>query len=829
MLLNYIKLSLRLLARNPFFTGINIVGLAIGFASFYMLWEYSSSELKSDQYHKDFERIGKIGHVRRWNPQGGIPGSAAGGIVPAFVVLKILADFPEVESSLRILQQGGFNKELVNHGDKILISVEGENKQVNVYNEENIIYADTNLFSFFTIPLIYGQKDQALKQSNSVVLSESMSLKYFGRQDPTSRTLTLNEEILLTVTGVFEDLPNNTHLKFDMVISNVGFEKQWDLANWMDCYVRLNHSNLKDFESRLAEKSDDYYAENLRDFPWTKVSLFVRPLQDVAFAPENSRSLYQKSKPLLLTLAFIAFSILTMAWVNYINLSVTRTARRLKEVATRKVSGARPIDMVNQFVTEAFVTNILAIALALTLIQLIRTPVYQLFSIQIPAFSTLSISAVVILLSVTCSGILLSGLYPAFVSMAYQPRALFSMNTQTSGKRFIPSLLSVSQLAAAIIFIVMAFTFSAQINHILNMDMGINKEEVLVIDGPTTKPKNYETILGSLKNQVSNIPDVQLASISRAPAIGFGYEVQPKRKGTDIFFGMDLNVVDENFVSLHGLKMIVGRDFINDDRPDVVMISRFAATRLGFNSPEEAIGSWLTLRVRRTELNDWTDVEIIGVFENFRKNSYLASLNTQSGEEGRGEMFMNEKVGFDNELLPETISVRVDADDFTHVINSIQSLYEQQFPGNVFKWSFLDSIVQQQYLSEKTARNQIILFTVLALIIACLGLLGMITNKAVAKTKEIGIRKVLGAQLYQIAQILLSTTTKQIVVAAIIGIPVAYYLTEQYLERYSERVTLQWWHFALPVLILVVIMFSTIASVLWKAAKNNPVEALKYE
>ena len=560
--------------------------------------------------------------------------------------------------------------------------------------------------------------------------------------------------------------------------------------------------------------------------------MFIQPLEEIPFSQNFlGDNFYSKSKPFLFTLAFIALSVLAMAWVNYINLSVTRTTRRFKEIATRKVSGAAATDMVMQFVTESLMTNALAIMLAFTLIQIIRKPFSLLFNIQIDEFSSLSLESIIIFLVIIISGILLSGLYPAIISMAHQPRALFNLKSNTSAKRFIPSLLTVSQLAVAIIFILLGFTVFHQLNHVLNMNTGINKNEVVVVDAPVIKPVSYPQILNSLENQISNNSNVTSITSSSADVTDINSLENPvtRRLGADLSFGMDGNTVDEDYLSFYGIKLLVGRNFIKDDQPDAIIISRFAATRIGFKSPEDAIGSRVNLYLR---VGNWKDAEIIGVFENFRIHSFLnmSQSSTEATDEGRGFVLMYKSQTFADAVSnPEKISVRVSPQNFDKTIAAIKTLFEEQFPGNAFTWYFLDEHANQVYVHEKTARNQIVLFTALAIFIACLGLLGMISNKAVEKTKEIGIRKVMGAVLHQIAQILLSTTVKQIIIATVIGIPVAYYLTQQYLQKYSERIVLQWWNFALPVLILVVIMFATIASVLWKAARSNPVDALKYE
>lgn len=720
------------------------------------------------------------------------------------------------------------------HGNKIIISTEEKYGQPRRFKEEKTAYADHNLFSFFSIPLLYGQPGKVLKEANNVVLSQSTAIRYFGDIDPTGELLKLNDTITLKVSGVYQDLPHYSHLDFDLVFSNAGLQNKWSTAMGFGTvsYVKLQIPSFHDFESKLNQRTSHYYAETLRSFPMAKVDLFVQPLPEIPFSRNFAGdNFYPKSKPFLLTLAFIGLSVLTMAWVNFINLTVTRTTRRFKEVATRKVSGAKASDIVRQFVMESLVTNVLAIALAVTLVQMIRNPVSFLFNIQIAQFSTLSLGSAAIFGFIIISGILLSGFYPAFIAMAYQPRALFNMSTMSLGKRFIPSFLTVSQLAVAIIFILLGFTVSLQLNHILNMDTGIKKEEIVIFDAPIVKPGNYPAILSSLKKQISEHVAPGAICLSSSLFNGFYYaeNIHLKRVGADLFFGMDGNTVDEDYIPVYGIRILAGRNFIKDDQPSNIIISRFAATRLGFDSPEEAVGSPIEAT---TLAGSWKHAVVIGVFEDFRVAPFLdlSQSSSEYSDKGRGIVLAFEGHSFGlASPVHERISVRIQPQNFDETIRTIQDLFEQQFPGYPVNWYFLDDYINQVYVSEKASRNQIILFTSLAVFIACLGLLGMLSNKVVEKTKEIGIRKVLGAELHQIAQILLSTTVKQVILATVLGIPLAWYLTQQYLEKFSERITLQWWHFALPVLILVVIMFVTIASVLWKAARSNPVEALKYE
>ena len=835
MFLNYLKLSLRQLVGNPFFSSINIVGLAIGFAAFYTLWEFSTSELKADQYHKDYDRIARIGLNWRWTDDGGKTwGHIKGGAQPVYLPGPALIDNPDIEAFVQIMNQPQFTESKIGHGNQVIILIQNSQNQHIVFKEEKAVYACANLFSFFSIPLIYGQPDKVLNEAGFVVLSHSTAVKYFGEKDPTGELLGLNDTITLKVSGVYADLPHNTHLYFDLVIANQGFLNQWNSRDgwaWANWYVKLREgSQFALLESELNKKVNEYFAEILRQFPQAKLDFFVQPLSEVAFSQSyNFDNFYPKSRTFLFTLAFIALSVLLMALVNYVNLTVTRTTRRLREVATRKVSGAGVWDMVKQFITEAAVVNGLALVLALTLIQLMRTPMSVLFNIHIASLLSLSSLTLFIFLGITLTGILLSGLYPALISNAYHPRALFRISYTSSGKRIIPSLLTISQFAAALVFILFGFVVSLQLNHILKKETGIKKDEILIVDGPIVKSKNSNRDFEELKKQISRQPAVSAVSSSNV-VIGDRWDdpLVSRRVGADLFFGMDNAGVDENFIPFYELRLINGRNFLPDDRADVVILSRFAALRLGFEKPEGAVG--LTVNLAKGSEMKWVNAEVIGIVEDFRVVSLLNmnESSTEYSDQGRGIVLLNQDKLFQR-LEPQRIGLKISSTKIEETISEIESLYRLQFPGNAFNWYFLDEHANLAYGNEKIARNQIILFTGLAIAIACMGLLGMISYKAVEKTKEIGVRKVLGAKTIHIGSLLLNATLKQIMISVVIGVPIAYYLIQQYFKKFSEHVVLQWWHYALPIVILLFIMLATIASVLYKAARSNPVEALKYE
>ncbi len=541
----------------------------------------------------------------------------------------------------------------------------------------------------------------------------------------------------------------------------------------------------------------------------------------------NEDGFYPKSKATLLILQVVSILILLMAWINYINLSISRTSKRVKELATRKVIGALTSDFIKQFLIESFAINSLALALAITLLQIIRTPFLTLFNIHVVEFSALSMESSFLIILIITGGIFITGLYPVFITMGNHPRSLITMNSKPIGKRLLPSILTTVQFMAAISLILWGSIVFLQLHYILHKEIGIDKNAVIIVEGPVIKSIHYVQDVESLKSQILAYPQVKNVAFSNAMAgdvVGGNFYI--KTFGSDNPYGVDLNGgVSENYVNFYGIKLLAGRNFIKDDRDDVVVISRITSERVGFKNPEEAIGASINARLYRQE---WKVVEIVGVIEDYRITSYFRPHEGNPLANGRG-LCLTYKNKLFPELIPEKIAIKIFTENIDETVSTIESSFENIFPGNVFTWYFLDDHVNRFYGNEKIARNQIILFTILAIGIACMGLLGMIANKVDEKTKEIGIRKVLGARMHQIAQILLDTTVRQFTVATLIGIPVAYYFVQQYLQKFSERVTLHWWHYAIPVGLLLFIMFITIASVLFKAARTNPVDSLRYE
>ncbi|MBX2944274.1 MAG: ABC transporter permease [Cyclobacteriaceae bacterium] len=833
MLLNYLKLSLRLMARNPFFTFINVAGLSVGFAVFIILWQYARHELKSDQQWKDWERIARLGLLWEWSDDNKSWDSELYGVTGTPFAVQVAADFPDVESYTRILDRSYFTAELTGFGKDIVVSYEKPGYAEVKILEEKVVMADANLFQFFSIPLLQGDAAHVLKEANAAVLSHSIAQKYFGNDEALGKSIAINKQAYI-VTGVFTDLPSNTHLDFKIVLSNQSRVNYWATAFGppvATTYVKGGPSpDWKEFGRKLNQPEiiEKYFGPALRLFK-SKATNLIQPLSEVAFSQKwRGDQFNPKSKTLLHIFQSVGLLVLVLAFVNYISLTNSRIRLRQKEVATRKVSGAASVDFIKQFTIESALVFIIALTLAFTLIQLLKYPLnvaLQLNVFEIDQESILLMFLVVALMT------LLSAAYPTYLSMVPKIRDLFNKKNQLTGKTGVQWSLTSLQLSIAVVLIIWGFMIYQQVTFVLAKDLGFSKENLITINAPVFKTNHYASDVEVFKNKLQALSGIRNMTISSS-VMGDGVKnIGVKRNLNTPFIALDTNGgVDEDFIPFYNINLLAGRNFTESDRDNSIIISEGALPRLGFESAGEAVGSVIQIEGKPTVMDtiEWRPVTIIGVINGYRLRPMLKFSGDHDSKADAG-IALTYKHYLNANLQPERFTLNLEATKTADLLRDVERAYTEIFPGNVFNWYFLDDHVNRHYRSEKIWRNQILFFTCLAIGIACLGMLGMISNKAAEKTKEIGIRKVLGAELYQVAQLLLSTTVRQILIATVIGIPIAYFLTHQYLEKYSERIALQWWHFTLPVLILVLIMFATIASVLWKAARSNPVEALKYE
>ena len=819
MLLNYFKLAVRLLIRNPFFTLLNITCLSVGFAVFFILWQHSQNELHSDQFHKDYERIVRTGIIM--NSADDVEKTF--GCVPAGFSVRMEKDFGDFEEAVAIYNQGNFESPIFGHRNDLFISTINDKNEKVRFAENNISYADSNVFNFFSIPLIKGNASSVLGELRATVLSQSTAEKYFGDSDPVGKILYLNDSFPLKVTGVFEDLPPSTHLNFSIVISslNLGLEnyKGYQMAHTYFKLIKgVAHEELQD---KLSHFSQVYFQDFIKaSNNTTNPQIFFEPLKEVAYNWYIWDTFTAKSKQFLIVLSILSIGILGMAWVNYINLTLAGNQKRMKELAARKAVGATTRDIVKQFVIESILINTISFLAAITIAQLVKGPVAILFQFHVPEWTQIEAPTWGILIAVLVSGVLISGLYPAFITLQNSPKVLFGTSKKGGSRNVLSQILTTFQYAAATVLVAWVVSINLQLNFILTKDLGINKESIIVIDLPGNRDQDFESSLSYFIKQAELSPGIVSTTVSSSVVGDFNPIPLVLERNDGNNFAVDTNGgVDEKFLPFYGLKLIAGRNFLPDNSSDKrsIIISKTTTEVLGFSTPEDALGfEFKTPQVR-----------VIGVVENYALRPLLSQYASESRNiRGIGLLFGNT---LEEHLAKNKISIKIRPGMTDRVIATLAKEFNVTFPASFFHWYYLDDHVNQYYTDEKIFRRQILLFTGIAIGIACLGLLGMISNKVLESTKEIGIRKVLGATLHQIAGLLLKTTVRQITIATIIGIPIAYYLVQEYLQKFSERITLSWWHYLLPVFIFLVIMLATITTILINAAKANPVDSLRHE
>lgn len=826
MLLNYLKLALRLLLRNPFFTFINVLGLSVGFAAFYILWPYTQSELHSDQFHKDYEQIARLSWHHRWTDNNQEWHEFYNASNFCGVANQIAAEFSEVTDLTRLIPQRNFVKSLHGFGNRIFFAIYNTDSTKELFREEHTALADPNFFLFFAFPLQSGNPSTVLSEPGSVVISYQHSNKYFGNKNPINSIIYLNDSIPLKVTGVFNDLPLNTHFKFDIIITTAGMD---DIDRWFTRDIQTNWMGGNYIKvaagtrfSALQDKIDSKRKVLFDSWQNTDPTVFVQPLKEIVFTDLIDNPFIYKSKNALIILRSLAVIILFLAWINYVSLSITTLHKRLPEVGTRKVVGARGRDFIVQFFIESTLINFFSFLLSFTIIQLVKGPVEYLFHFYIVDWKVILRQHYLTLLIIPLGGVLLTGFYPVLISMRKEVAVLLKRLRVVQTPWWIQSMVTF-QYASAVVLLIWIGIVYFQLHFILNKDIGVSRDGIVVVDIPLERKENFNQKLDYFVNESLSSSGILQASVSKSVVgdeTGVPFFIQ--RSPGSIEMGVFSNgVVDENFLDLFGIQLLEGRNFQADNPADrnAILISRMAAKRLGFSDPKECIGTRIILPRHKA-----SDVEIIGVYEEYEFEPFFK--DDQAKGNGSALTYKNFLV---QDIATSKISFKVDLKKAHEIIPHLEKLYKATFPMEVFRWAFLDQNITQHYKQEEIVRNQIMLFTLLAIGIACLGLLGTTSNKAVEKTKEIGIRKVLGAGMHQIAQILLNTTARQIVVANIIGIPAAYFLAREYLERYSERLPFHWWHFVLPVAMLLAIMSVTIAGTLIKAARTNPVESLRSE
>jgi len=794
VLRNYLLLAFKNLGKQKIFSVINLLGLTVGITCCLMLFGYIKHELSYDSFHTKGKSIYRI--VRQADlMHTGSKQDIAWVSGPYAIALK--NDYPDIiERAVRVSP------------DNDLFSY-----KTNSFNETRVYITDTDFFQLFDFHLLKGDPATVLLEPHSIVLTASTAKKYFGDEDPMGKIIQMNQEMPLKVTGIAEDVPSNSHLNFDMVIpiSNWKFFDSLGMFpnNGLYTYLLLKpNANPKTLLSRFPAFMDKYMGKYYTASGF-KMDLGMQPLKDVYFSVDPFDSAKHGDKKIVFVFMSIAILILVIACINFMNLASARASDRSKEVGIRKVMGALRGQLIGQFILEAFLYATASSILALLLLQILQPAYNELLGYQAPSFwkdpwTYACLGGIILVIG------LLAGIYPALVMSSFSPiEALKGKLRVGKGGSFFRKALVVFQFGVSVGLIICITVIASQIHFVKSQNLGFSKEESMLVRIDNNDiDKNKRTF----KFTAQQDPSVMSVSLMSGEPGGFHdtYTFETEAKPGEKLL-MNTEYSDFQLVQTLGLKVIAGRNFSPQyptDSSKAVLINRSAAEKLGY-TPEQAIGKWI-----KNVSRDSTHRLIIGVLEDF----HFASLKDKI-----------EPMIFS--IYPDlrVAVIRLKPGVPTAAINRIRKIYAGLAPAYPFEYTFLDEQYDRHYKDDIRQGDILSIFSGIAIFIACLGLFGLASYTAIKRTKEIGVRKVLGSSVQGIVVLLSKDLLKPVVLGSLIAIPAGYYLMDKWLQNFAYRIGIQWWMFALACAVAVLIALVTVSSQAIKAALANPVKSLRSE
>ena len=800
MVKNYLKIAVRSLLKNKVYAFLNIFGLTIGITCALLIFLYVQDELTYDQNHKQADNIYRVG-CEYFLPNDG--GSEEWAPISGYVAQYFVQDYPEILESVR------FRK-----ASNIVVQKEGSTNRF----YQNIVYADSNVFKVFDVPLLKGDTETALKDPYTVLVTEEVAMRYFGSTDVVGETLELpDNQFQLKVTGLLAPMPDNTHLKFDILASfeTLRAAGQVSTAWWnfnTHTYLRVvPGTNLEALEDKIRRISANYILDQETGSGYRQ-EYFLTALKDIHLN-SKVRGEFETNGNLsyVRIFSFVGVFILVIACINFMNLATARSVNRAKEVGVRKVVGAFRKHLIAQFLSESIFMACLSLLLSVGLV-LITLPQLNAFTGKALVFNPIENS----LLGIALVGIavfvgLLSGSYPAFVLSAFRPTQTLKGSFKTSAKgAVLRKGLVVLQFLISISLIISTLVVFNQLNHMRDLDLGFEKERVIFI--PSRYGAGTSEGFSVMKDRLEQFPEINGVTLSsRVPGKEMGNNVV--RLGWDQnadWSDMRFITVDYDFLDVYDLELVAGRGFSEDygtDRDEGFLLNEAGVNRLGFASAEEAIGKQLAWQRRQGR--------VIGVLKDF----YFMSVQNEI------EPFIM-PMQHNN---PAYLSARVETKNFNEVINKIEATFNEVMPGRIFEYSFLNQDFNDQYENEERFSNVFTFFAIIAILIACLGLYGLAAFTAQQKIKEIGIRKVLGATEKGVVFLLSRDFVKLVMLSFVIAAPLAYFLMNSWLKAFAERTTISAWVFVLAAGLSLFIAVITVSYQSLKAAFANPIKSLRYE
>ena len=791
MIWNYLKVTWRNIKRYKGYSSINIIGLAVGLACCILILLWVQDEISYDRFHAKADDLYRaVTEYQKTEPATHYWPVCA----PLAPALK--EDYPEIIKATRFtrLRRG----QLVKYGDKSLL-------------ETQICLTDPDFFEMFTFPLLQGDPARALSNPNALVMTEEMATKYFGSEDPLGKTLNINNEYDFTVTGIMKNVPHNSHLKFDFLVPFIrieDFEQNWAvLDNWTlsgyATYVLLQkNTSLQELNHKIKDYIQKHAAES-------KDLLYLQPLKDIHLYSSHIQFGIEGQGNIKYVYIFsvVAFFVLIIACINFMNLATARSSNRAKEVGLRKVVGARRPQLMGQFFCESVLMASLSLALAVVLVELFLPAFRNLSGKPLDQGFSSNINILLAIIVMTLITGFLSGTYPALFLSSLRPAKVLKGRLKTEGRGYLfRKILVVSQFSLSIFLIICTVLVSNQVDYMRNRKLGLDKEQVVYIPIRSELVEKYDPLkIELLKN--TGIRNV--AASSNIPTYGviltLDYITWEGKDPEDIKV-LHATSTGYDFIETLNMEMIEGRSFSKEYPSDenAVVINETARKRIGMEDP---VGKRLMLRD--------TELPIIGIVKDYHFRSLHSEIEPL--------LLVNDP------SLYRYILIKLDSGDIPSTLANIEITWKSFFPDTPFEYHFLDEAYGRLYRTEQRMGTLFNYFTGLAIFISCLGLFGLASFMAEKRTKEIGIRKILGASISGVVILLNKEFIKWVLIANIIAWPIAYYVMFTWLQDFAYRTNMGVWSFVLAALAAFAIAVVTVSFQSVKAASANPADSLRYE
>ena len=793
MIKNYLKLAFRNLWKHRTFSIINILGLTIGMTACFLIFLYISFELSYDSFNSKADRTYRVVADIK-TPTETLNAGGPAWAVPPFAK----HEFPEVEAFTRLAQ------------DNVLIR-KGEIK----FQEENAMWADSSLFQIFDFKLTQGNPQTALKEPFSIVFSETAAKKYFGNENPIGQSLLITGDALpAKVTGIMKDIPENSQVKTDVFLSmstvtqkfNANLDSQWGNYGAQAYLLLTPNTNAKALEKKFPAFLEKYNGKEMKEMQMYP-TIFFEPLKDVYLRSTRNGSKTGNINNVYI-FSIIAIFILVIACINFVNLTTARSSERAKEVGIRKVTGALKSQLTRQFIGDSLLLCFIAFLLSVGLAALLLPSFNHLAGKTISEGIFSNWKNVTILFIAAMAIGLLAGVYPALVLSSFKPVTVLKGRFATGTRGILLRKgLVVAQFTISIALITGTIIVYNQMKYMRNQDLGFSKDQMLVIDTQGDKAKD------ALKQAVTSVPGVKSVSLTGSVPGGNNpgaYSEIENIKGDLQIANLDVYFVDFDYIPQFKMKMLAGRPFSKEfatDTTQAMVLNEAAVKLLGYSSPQQAIGK---------RFKQWgREGKIIGVVKDFHFRSLQTVIKPLSMR-----------------IEPEgcsLLAVNISANNAKSTIAAIENKWKTMVPTRPFSYFFLDEFFDRQYRAEERFGKLFLNFAILAILISCLGLLGLASYSTMQRTKEIGIRKVMGASVSNIVNLLSKDFLKLVLLSFVIATPLAAYFMYKWLQDFAYKTNMDWWIFAVSGIIAVFIALFTVSFQAIKAAITNPVKSLRTE